>query len=516
MTSETDDTREGKGRAIPGPSSSVPGREAGGGVTHTWFTSVGAVVVLLGAAAAALFGTQAHQYSAPAALALVAAVGAFVGVLIAVGLPKRRTEGPRDWLPAALVGAAGFAAAPWLVMANRYTDAPPGSEVLFLTTASWGTLLALALALVSCERISRAGGALLALAGAATLVANWERPSSFSPFVRFVREETVMVLAGLLWVALVLVLLRAARRGSLGTTALSAALGGLAAAGVICAAALAAGTLSGADFGGAGVFGFGVATAFCTAGTLVALRSGSAGGIAGAYVFVPSAATLLIAVEQVTGPLGPQPILLGPAAAAVICTVAGIVVNTEAGRLMSAAMSRTIQGGHWALTAARASGAVAVTGAVVGLATPAMMATVNGLRADGSIFEATFSLYGWEVAGPWIAFAIALASLGLAIERPEGRRAVVRSLALLVAGAACLAGWSTPLRTLTDFIPSEVQVDYGSEFARITFAQGSLTWAWFALGGALLALTLPWFARITRRRTPDSAGAQEDVEGVSR
>ena len=61
--------------------------------------------------------------------------------------------------------------------------------------------------------------------------------------------------------------------------------------------------------------------------------------------------------------------------------------------------------------------------------------------------------------------------------------------------------------------PSDVQVDYGSEFARITFTQGSLAWAWFALGGALLALALPWFGHIVRRRASNDTGAVH-VEGV--
>lgn len=470
-------------------------------------------MVLVAAAAAAVFGTQAHQHSSPAALAAIAAIGAFVGVLIAVGLPSEPAGGVREWLPAVLAGAAGLAVAPWLVMANRYTDAPPGSEVMFLTTSAWGAMLALALAALSRERVSRAGGALLALAGAATLVANWERPSSFSLFVRFVREEALMLLAGVLWTALVLVLLRAARRGSLGTAALAAALGGLGGAGVLAALAASAGAVAAPDFTAPGAWGFGIATAFAVAGMLVALRSGSAGGVAGAYLLAPAAVSLLLVVEQFVGPLGPQPFVVAPALAAIVCMAAGVALTSawaargpsgayaESALEASRAAGGTAQRRSRALThAGRVAGSIAVAAALADLATPAMTATVEGLRADGAAYRASFSLFGWEVAGPWLALGIAVAALGVALVRSSARPAVRAACAIVAAAAAWWVAASTPLRTLTSFIPSDVQVDYGSEFARISFASGSVTLGWVAIGGALLAVALGLFGQ--RRAAP--------------
>jgi len=221
---------------------------------------------------------------------------------------------------------------------------------------------------------------------------------------------------------------------------------------------------------------------------------------------VPSAVSMLLVVEQILGPLGPRPIVIAPAAAAMVCTIAGIVTTADWGTAPTHA-DASRAGARWAVLAARICAAVALTAAIVGLATPAMEAAVTGLRADGSAYEASFSLYGWEVAGPWLAFGIALATLGLAIELPRGRAATARSLALLVGAAALLVASPTPLRTLTSFIPSDVQVDYGSEFARISFEQGSLVWVGLALGGALLALALAWFARMRLDRVPDDDGA---------
>jgi hypothetical protein len=458
---------------------------------------LGAFVLLLASAASSVLGTQAHQSTSATAMALVAAGGAFAGVLIAVGLPRDRPTSVVAWLLPLLAGAAGFAVSPWLVMANRYTDAPPGSEVLFLTTASWGALLAITLALAARERVSRIGGSLLALAGAAALVANWERPSSFSPFVRYVGEEATMLAAGVLWLGLVLVLLWSARRGSLGVAALSAALGGLAGAGVLAALGVAGGSLSAVDFSGGGFWGYGIAVAFATAGMIVVLRSATAEAVAGAYLLVPASVSLMLAVEWAVGPLGPQPMILGAVVAAALCTIAGVVVLWGGARArVSEGAGATGRGAGRVLAfAAVALGMLAVGAAVVALSQPAMTASVSGLRTDGSDFKAAFDLFGYEVAGPWLALGIAGAALGIALEGRRIRATWGRVLALAVAAGAWWFAADTPLRTLTTFIPSDVQVDYGSEFARIDFAGDPSAWAIAAVAGALVAVGLTWAGR---------------------
>ena len=487
MTSETDDTREGKGRVHPGPSPSAEirsKRQPNGSAGTRALLALGVLVTLGATAASTVFGTTAHQYSSPGAMALVFALGAFAGVAVVFGLPKERPGAARYWLPAALTGAAGFALAPWLVMANRYTDAPPGSEVVFLTTAAWGAMIAVALAFGSRERISRAGGAVLALAGAAALVANWERPSSFSPFVRFQREESLMLLAGLLFTALVLVLARAATRRALPVTALVAALGGVGGGVALAAAGLASGSLTRADFGVPGLAGYGISVALSVAGMLMLLRSHKAEGIAVAYLLVPAGISTIIMLEQATGPLGPQPIVVGPALASIACVLAGAWITAN-GSASPAPVRRTPRS-----IAAAGAGALAVGAALVALATPAMRAAVEGLRADGSAFAAAFDLMGYESAGPWLALGVAVVAFGMALESAGWRRAWPRAAAVALALAAWYTAARTPLRTLTSFIPSDVQVDYGSEYARITFAGGVGLAAVAALGAAAVALVL--------------------------
>jgi hypothetical protein len=399
-------------------------------------------------------------------------------------------------------GCLGFA--PWLVMANRYTDAPPGSEVLFFTTASWGALLALALALASHQRVSRVGGAVLALAGAAALVANWERPSSFSPFVRFPAEALAMLLAGVLWAGLILVLLAAARRRQLTSAAWYAALGGLVCAGILAGVAAGDGMLVARHFSQPGAWGYGIAVGFATAGMLMVLRSGRAEAVAGAYLLVPAAVSLLLFLMEATRVYGPRPILMGPAVAAVVCTVAGVVVTR------GAAVHRAVDAEGPAgpvVWVARAAGALAVAASAVVLASPTLTATVTGLRTDGSQYLASFELFGYEVAGPWIAAGVALVGLGMALDARGFRRSWVRVVALVATAGAWLMVADTPLRTLASFIPSEVQVDYGSEYARIVFDGTPPVLAAAALGGAVIAATLPW---IVRSGTP-ADGADDGV-----
>lgn len=452
---------------------------------------LGFLVVLVATAASSVFGTQAHQYSSAEALALLAAVGAFIGVLVVFGLPRLRITGLADWLAPLLAGAAGFSLAPWIVMANRYTDAPPGSEVLFFSVVMWGAMLAIALAVTSSERVSRVGGALLAAAGAAALLANWERPSSFSPLVRYAREELFMLVAGVLWVVLVLVFRRAAQRGVLAPSALVASLGGLAAASVLAAVGLARGSLSAADFGGGGPVAYGIATGFAVAGMFVALRAGSAEAVAGAYLLVPATVSLIVIIEWAVGPLGPQPMILPAVYGGAAVTLAGIVVLWGGRRAAGpCAMWRGRGAPVRVVAAVLALAAVALVAAAFAL--PAMTASVTGLRTDGSDFRASFELFGYETAAAWIALGIALAALGLALERRRPVLTWPRALALGIAAAGWWFARLTPLRTLTSFIPSDVQVDYGSEFARIDFAGEPPVLVVAAVGGALLAVAVTW------------------------
>ncbi len=144
------------------------------------------------------------------------AVGFLLVALALTGVPRRRelaALSTRDVLAICAGGVLGVFGTQYVVLANRYTDAPPGSEVVFFTAAGWGAVLVVG-SLLTSRRASaiQVVAAFLALAGAATVCANWERPSSFSPFVRYPREDLAMLAAGIGWFVLTIVVVSLSRR----------------------------------------------------------------------------------------------------------------------------------------------------------------------------------------------------------------------------------------------------------------------------------------------------------------
>ena len=509
MPTAHDTTEVNKGgRARTGPPASHSAATA----------AVAAVVMLLALAMAFAFGTEARRALTPEAFGVAAGLASALGIAVVTGSARGITGfEPGRSLVAFGLGAAALTVAPYVVMLNRHTDAPPGSETLFLTTAAWGALLALGLALSqggAASRLTRGAGALLGLAGVAGVVANWERPSSFSPFFRYITEESWMLAAGVTVALLWWWLDRERERGALRVAALSAAAGALAAA-----AALGIARASEIGFAGAiasqGLLFYALATGGAIATGVVLLRTAGAGGVAAVYFLPAVALTLLTYVEQATRVFGPQPILLGPAAAGSIATIAAAML--VAGATRPGPVTRRVPGlARCPLVVVALSGAAALA-ALVSLALPAMSARVVGLRTSGATLDLRFTLSGAETVGSWMLLALALGAVaaglsavgGLSCPESSSRG---RPLVVIAALAAGLGAWpfvkGTPLRTLTSFVPSEVQVDFGSEFASIRFSSLPVPVAVAALCGTALALGVLLVCAMRAGRGP-AVGASE-------
>lgn len=96
----------------------------------------------------------------------------------------------------------------WLAFAcqtlNRHSAAPSGADTVFFLASAPVFAVAIVAArpwLKDHITWGNAAGAVTALAGAMMIVANWERPSSFSPFVLF-RPEEILLLASAAGLAL--------------------------------------------------------------------------------------------------------------------------------------------------------------------------------------------------------------------------------------------------------------------------------------------------------------------------
>lgn len=393
---------------------------------------------------------------------VVAGSGANVAVLFA-----RRAEA----LIAVAAGAIAWGVAPLVVMSQRASDAPPGAEVVFFTLSAWGFI---ALALEQLLARSRSGavgaGGLTALVGGMIVLASWEFPSSFSPFVRYPDRHLWMLAAGVLFAAASWLLVRATRTlGSRPALLANGAGAAVAAAGFAMQGAVSAGgDLSGV----ATLLAVGALTHALFGTAWFALAAGR--GIASAaltLLMAPPALTVLTAVERLTRVYGPDPVRWPAviAGAALVVGAAGLIWAGAGQASGSSGASGSEGRAHREGRRIIAVPVVVALLAVVSLFTPGVRATVEG--AFGETYRASWEMLGIETASGWLAIAVA----GLAVAAYVDLRAGRRSPSTLAAVAAILATVAypfvaaTPLRTATRWIPADVQQSYGTEYARLTF-----------------------------------------------
>jgi len=182
-------------------------------------------------------------------------------------------------------------------------------------------------------------------------------------------------------------------------------------------------------------------------------------------LLAPALLTLLSVLERMTGVYGPNPIVWRGALPGAALCIAGAVLCSMSGAPASSPVTRR----RWGLNTARWAAGSALLIGIVGLASPALQATSVGVLPRP--FEVTWAMRGFEVAASWLPVAAALVVLSAALLAP-GR---VSRAALVVAGiTALIAAFAypflldTPLHTWNNWIPSDVQQTYGTEYARFS------------------------------------------------
>lgn len=445
----------------------------------------------------------------PAALAVCAAVvpASLALAGLSFGLPGRSRLGRRDLVLAVVAGALGIWASPFLVASVRSTDAPSGTEVLFLTSAVWGLLLVASGLLARGVKPdpARIAGALLGVVAAAGVLANWERPSSFSPFVKFPREEAVIILAGVAFVAAVRILEGLVRRHGALAAMRPVALSGAAAA-LLAAAALSHGRL--AELASPGVWTFAGPAAVAVFALLLAWPEALAERppevLSAAYFLPPALLSALSFVEHATSSLGPDPIrwhAAGPAIALALAAATLVAWPWERETGWSEGTDVTL-----ARRAARVAAGFAVAAALVGLVSPDVMVSVRGILSSGAAFQTSYAMLGFETAGGWLALCCSLLASALAWRAPgSGIKPLLAALAL--AAVVWVPLHATPLHTWNRWIPPEVQQDYGTEYAMRTEQLVTDPWELLALGGAVSSGALLLTGR--RRSVPEVLPEQE-------
>ena len=468
----------GRAGDIPGPSSILRAE-----MKRANDILLGALLVI-GLAGWFLLSTVLADEVPDAWLVATAALGA-CALSAASGWPRREdfaAVSAPDVVLTAVAGVLALVVAPALVLANRFTDAPPGSEVLFFTTAVWGAL-ALLVALASAAdrpRLAQASYALAGVVGAATLVANWERPSSFSPFVRYPSSHAAFIVAGLAWMVATLVIVRQSRRAPEATLLMASGAGAL--AGLVWALATAPSIAGLTDS-----VVLLLAAAACAAVTFVAwvrLAGSDFSAPAGLWFLAPVVVAGFGVFEQVVNPRGPDPVVWAGASVGIaLCVVGafGVAASSRRGAARDAARAGMSAGGsirasqaptrRFALASAALAG-TSLAAALISLALPALGATVRGTN-DGAAYVARWNLLGYETAVGWLAVVAAALLLTAAVDvvRDGWRRGPMMQG---VIGAALVACYplvvSTPLRTWNRWVPVAIQSEYGTEYASLQFS----------------------------------------------
>jgi hypothetical protein len=404
--------------------------------------------------------------------ALIAAGGAIGFALVALVVGSSRADlavlrsNRTTALAAAIGAAAAWAIAPMIVMTQRASDAPPGTEVVFFTLTAWGFITLVIDQMIAKERSwALCAGAFAGLVGGMITLASWEFPSSFSPFVRSPDRHAWMCAAGVIFSVGVLAFTRSARKLGLRPALLAGGFGAGASGLVMLTSTLArpSAMLS-------GEMPLLVVVAISTALFAIAwLNLASAASVPVAaltLLLAPPALTTLIAVERMTHVRGPDP-LRWPAVTSGVALVllAASLIWIVSGRASRAAGVAPVQGARlWT-----GAGALTAALAVASLFTPAVRAGVEG--AFGETYRAAWTMPGVEAASGWLAAAAAALCIAALVEWRRGRRlaAIVSAVGTVLAPIIYPFVAATPLRTATRWIPADVQQSYGTEYARLTF-----------------------------------------------
>lgn len=425
-------------------------------------------------------------------LALVA--GTVVASLIVAGRPIKafRTMSNDSRASAFAGGALAFFASPAIIAAARMSDAPAGSVVVFWIAGGWSAIAAATAALLA-WRSGRSSGVLLsvaggaaALVGTAAVVANWERPSSFSPLVRFPMQEMAILGAGALFVVGGLLLLSAKRSSGLsGTLVAGSASAGIAAVVWFLLADPARALAS------IGELPVQVAIAAIAWGALCALLLPALDGpglpsAAASMAVAPVLISALTWVEQAAGVAGPQPFIVsGVLAGSVVALLSALVL------LVSGRVVPPVRRPLWLTVLA----AVPLVAAIVALFLPALTAAVD-VDSAPAFFKGSWTMPGLESVAAWVAVALAAVLLAAVFAARTG-------VLPFVGAIACMAWFmlrDVPTHVLNNWLSPAVQSYYGTEYGSISFTavlNPPMLFAVTAAGVGFLALAVAGF--VSRR-----------------
>jgi hypothetical protein len=411
------------------------------------------------------------------------AAGALVVATVAAPGPVKALRGltRSTGLLACAGGLLAFFGAPALVAGLRMTDAPAGSIVVFWVSGGWAAIAACgAAALALRERLGLSAGwsfagALLALAGVAGVVADWERPSSFSPLVRFASREMGMLAGGLLLLAGGLLIVRAAKSARLDAALLCASASALAASLVWWGATDFARGWSRVAEQPLAVAVAAVSWGLVCVSWPACLKTLGAARGAAAMSVAPVLLSGLVWLEQAVGVAGPQPLVVPGVVAGSLVVLAGVCALAHARDARRAKAAPLLS----------AAAAVPALLALVALALPALIAKVD--VTIGGTFSGSWTMAGDESVAGWVALALVV----LAVVATFDARPLWPIAAALAASVAWPWLLDVPTHVWNASLAPDIQVYYGTEHGSIVFTTvPNVPMAGAVILGALVMLAI--------------------------
>lgn len=430
--------------------------------------------------------TQAVALAPKPVVLAARAVGGLAVVALAFLVGRTRSLRLGDAGALVAVGALGVGAAAWLEVAYRGTFAPGGGVAAFMlaTVPAWAAAISLV------RREPGAGRTLLAaafvLVANAMILANWERPSTFSPFVLFPRAEVALLLAAAAWAVGGI---EAERRLADVSPIGRAAVAGLGAAWLLLLLPTAGPVVA---TRGSMEWPLLASVAFVSGGALLvtwheAIGRWGARSAAFACGLAPAVMSAYGYIEATAGyQRGPTPLILAPvlagSAVALAATLTVWPSDDRAPLEASAADGGSSTRGFSRLAlGARVVLALAAAGALLGLALPSLSSSVESKLAHLP-FQATWQTPGVGTIGGWLA---ALTVLAAWLGPVRGRRAWIWAALIATCGIAVWAGGFSPWVAWHTWIPAEVRAALGSPYAFLeehpVSNPGMLVAPWLAL-----------------------------------
>lgn len=387
----------------------------------------------------------------------------------------------KTWFLFALAGLTGVTLAQGLQVIKRYSHIPSAPDLVFIMSLTPLFILFLSFLFLR-EKVSwpKICGVLMGLVGVALIVANWERPSTFAPFVLHRFEESFVLAAALSW-GFFTVLMKKIRSHTSFENA----------AALVISIGLAPVLITGLSTQGLKLFAIDsnqwffilllglISSAYAYIFWFKALDFWEASSAGGVLFLTPVIVTLFILLERALIPALPSPLVIGPVVFGSIL----ILVGVSASLLMTVVLRGEL--GFPIPLSSRAEGefpsgliiflvVLAVASFLsAGMAAcwPAKISLIKGVLDNRQSYSKQWTTLGYEMAAVYLLLLAGLVNIVLAWRLK--RKPVARFEIFFWTGVSALlliGFWfarGTTLINWLDWMPPEIQFAIGTVYVSL-------------------------------------------------